>query len=267
MPLPFRDLLFGPHGTTVEIHQAPLRRRMRKDYAAAAPIPGGMRPGARRRIAHTVLLRQGQGNAALLEVRFAAAAWHSGLEGRELRVRAEPEETWRCCRACRWHACCGGYASPRYPSASLGRPGRVQRLCALLQTGASVGTLPALLSRGEFRNGGVPPGAGPLGVGPVHPPKDLALKACARQLTVELAHHEGILGERRQRGGERNAGGARRGDWRAWPLPAIPILFQPRRGRILITLGDKVPPLAPQQAQQRARRGSVRRPHEHVPPG
>ena len=60
---------------------------------------------------------------------------------------------------------------PRYPSASLGRPGRVQRLCARLQTGASVGALPALLGRGEFRDGGVPPGAGPLGVGRCTHPK------------------------------------------------------------------------------------------------
>ena len=61
MPLPFRDLLCGPNGTPVEIYQAPLRRRMRKDHAAAPPIPGGMGPGARWRIAHTALLRQGRG--------------------------------------------------------------------------------------------------------------------------------------------------------------------------------------------------------------
>ena len=58
MPLPFRDLLFGPHGTTVEIHQAPLWRRVRKDHTTTPPIPSGMRPGAWRGIAHTQLLRQ-----------------------------------------------------------------------------------------------------------------------------------------------------------------------------------------------------------------
>ena len=57
---------------------------MRKDHAAPTPIPCGMRPGTRRRIAHTQLLRQGQGNAALLQVRFAAAAGQSSLEGSEL---------------------------------------------------------------------------------------------------------------------------------------------------------------------------------------
>ena len=57
---------------------------MRKDHAAAAPIAGGMRPVARRWIAHTMLLRQGQGNAALLQIRCAAAAGQGGLEGGEL---------------------------------------------------------------------------------------------------------------------------------------------------------------------------------------
>ena len=86
MPLPFRDLLCGSHGTTVEIHQAPLRRRMRKDHAAATPIPGGMRPGAWRRIAHTELLRQGQGMQRCCST-LAAAAGQSSLEGGELWAR------------------------------------------------------------------------------------------------------------------------------------------------------------------------------------
>ena len=44
---------------------------------------------------------------------------------------------------------------------------------------------------------------------------------------------------------ERGGGAALRGGGagRAWPLPAIPILFQPRRGRILIAVGDVVPAL------------------------
>ena len=84
MALRLGDLLCCPYRTTVEVHQTPLRRRMGKDHTAAAPIAGGMRPGTRRRIAHTVLLRQGQGNAALLQVHFATAVWQSCLEGSEL---------------------------------------------------------------------------------------------------------------------------------------------------------------------------------------
>jgi DMSO/TMAO reductase YedYZ molybdopterin-dependent catalytic subunit len=36
------------------------------DSVAAVPVASGVRPGARRRIAHAALLRQRQGNAALL---------------------------------------------------------------------------------------------------------------------------------------------------------------------------------------------------------
>src|SRR6266704_1882705 len=43
-----------------------------------------MRPGARRRIAHAMLLRQRQGNAALLQVGCATATGQGGLEGGEL---------------------------------------------------------------------------------------------------------------------------------------------------------------------------------------
>ena len=55
-----------------------------KRYAAAAPVAGGMRPGARRCIAHTVLQRQGQGNTALVEICLAAATRQSRLEGGKL---------------------------------------------------------------------------------------------------------------------------------------------------------------------------------------
>jgi hypothetical protein len=43
-----------------------------------------MRPGTRRRITHAQLLRQFEGNAALLQVRFAAAPRQGSLEGGEL---------------------------------------------------------------------------------------------------------------------------------------------------------------------------------------
>jgi len=56
---------------------------MRKDHAATAPVAGCMWPGAWRRIAHAQLLRQRQGNAALPQVRGAAAAGQGGLEGGE----------------------------------------------------------------------------------------------------------------------------------------------------------------------------------------
>ena len=46
-----------------------------------------MRPRIRRGIAHAQLLRQYEGNAALLQVGFAAAAGQRSLEGRELRAR------------------------------------------------------------------------------------------------------------------------------------------------------------------------------------
>jgi hypothetical protein len=57
---------------------------MGKDHTATSPIPCGMGLGAWRGIAHTILQRQGQGNAALVEVRLTAAAWQSGFEGSEL---------------------------------------------------------------------------------------------------------------------------------------------------------------------------------------
>ena len=63
---------------------------MRKDHAAAAPVAGGMRPGARRRIAHAELLRQGQGNAALLQVGGATAPRQGGLERGELLGEVRP---------------------------------------------------------------------------------------------------------------------------------------------------------------------------------
>ena len=73
MPLRLGHLLRRLHRTAVQIHEAPVRRGVGKDRAATAPVAGGMRPRARRRIAHTVLLREGQGNAPLLQVRSAGA--------------------------------------------------------------------------------------------------------------------------------------------------------------------------------------------------
>jgi hypothetical protein len=57
---------------------------MRKDHAAAAPVTGGVRPGAWRRIAHAELLGQGQGNPTLLQVGFATAPRQGSLKRREL---------------------------------------------------------------------------------------------------------------------------------------------------------------------------------------
>jgi hypothetical protein len=62
----------------------PLWGGVRKHYAPPAPIAGRVRPGAWRRIAHTVLLCQSQGNAPLLQVRGAVAPRQGGLEGGEL---------------------------------------------------------------------------------------------------------------------------------------------------------------------------------------
>ncbi len=84
MALGFGHLLCGTHRAAVEIHQAPVRRGMRKDHAAAAPVTGRMRPTARRRIAHAALLRQRQGNTTLTQVRCATTAGQGDLEGSEL---------------------------------------------------------------------------------------------------------------------------------------------------------------------------------------
>jgi hypothetical protein len=78
------DLLCCPHRTPVEVDETSVRHRMRKHHTAPPPIPYGMWPGAWRRIADIVLLRQGQGNAALPQVRFPAAPWQGRLEGGEL---------------------------------------------------------------------------------------------------------------------------------------------------------------------------------------
>jgi hypothetical protein len=71
---------------------------MGKDHAAPAPVAGGMRPGARRRIAHAVLLSQGEGNAPLLQIRSAAAPWQGRLERGELlcQVRLPWSRRTRC---------------------------------------------------------------------------------------------------------------------------------------------------------------------------
>src|SRR5262249_6491469 len=84
MPLRLRHLRCSPNSTPVQAHQVAVRRGERKDHATAAPVAGCMRPGAQRRIAHTILLCQGHGNASLLQVRLAAAHRQGGLEGGEL---------------------------------------------------------------------------------------------------------------------------------------------------------------------------------------
>jgi len=88
----------------IEVHQAPVRRGMRKNHAAPMPVAGWVRPRARRRIAHAELLRQRQGNAALLQVGLPTAGGQGGLEGGELRRQVRPRRgglTWRRW-ACRW---------------------------------------------------------------------------------------------------------------------------------------------------------------------
>jgi hypothetical protein len=83
--LGFGDLLCSADRAAVEVHQVLVRRRVRKDHAAAAPVARWVRPGARRRRAHAQLRRQRQGDAALAQVRGAAAARQGGLEGGERR--------------------------------------------------------------------------------------------------------------------------------------------------------------------------------------
>src|SRR5439155_19556493 len=90
MALRLGNLLGRPYCTAIEVHEATIERGMRKDHAATAPVAGRMRPGARRRIAHTALLRQGQGNASLLQVRFPTTAGQGGLERGELLREVRP---------------------------------------------------------------------------------------------------------------------------------------------------------------------------------
>ena len=59
----------------------PIGRGVRKHHATTAPVAGGVRPGAQRRIAHTVLLGQGRG-MPLLQVSCPTvapgkAAWNA----------------------------------------------------------------------------------------------------------------------------------------------------------------------------------------------
>ena len=106
----FGDLLGGPDRAAIEVHEPPVRHGVGKDHTATAPIPCGMRPGTRRRIADAQLLRQLQGNTALLQVGFAAAAGQGSLEGRELLSQVGTcwsRRTWRW-SACRWRARGGG---------------------------------------------------------------------------------------------------------------------------------------------------------------
>jgi hypothetical protein len=63
---------------------------MRKDHAAPAPVAGGVRPGARRRIAHAELLGEGEGNAPLLQVGGTAAPRQGGLKRGELLGKVGP---------------------------------------------------------------------------------------------------------------------------------------------------------------------------------
>jgi hypothetical protein len=111
MPLRLWHLLGGAHRAPVQVHQTPVRRRVRNHHAAAAPAAGGMRPAARCRRTHTALLRQRQGNAPLLQVRFAAATWQRSLERRELRrqVWARWSGFARCCGTRRLRPSCRRY--------------------------------------------------------------------------------------------------------------------------------------------------------------
>src|SRR5262245_2838400 len=95
VPLRLGHLLCSADRTAIEVHQAPVRCGMRKDHAASAPVAGGMWPGARRRIAHTELLRQGQGNAPLLQVGVATTPRQGSLERGELVGEVGPCWDWR----------------------------------------------------------------------------------------------------------------------------------------------------------------------------
>src|SRR5262249_48896563 len=98
--LGFGYLLRRANRTPIQVHEATVRRGMGKDHAAAAPVAGRMRPGARRRIAHAVLLCQCERHAALLQVRLTAAPRQSGLEGGELLGQVGPR--WDGRRRCGW---------------------------------------------------------------------------------------------------------------------------------------------------------------------
>jgi hypothetical protein len=100
VPLGFGHLLCRTDGAAVEIHHVPVWRGVGKDHAATAPIVGWVWPGARRRIAYAALLRECQGNAALLQVRFAAAAQQGGLERGELLGEVGP--CWSGRTRCWW---------------------------------------------------------------------------------------------------------------------------------------------------------------------
>ena len=65
MPLRLGHLLLSLYRTAVEVHQATIRRGMQKDHAATTPVAGRVWLGARPRITHAMLLRQGQQHAAL----------------------------------------------------------------------------------------------------------------------------------------------------------------------------------------------------------
>jgi hypothetical protein len=82
--LGFGDLRSRPHRAAVEVHEVTIGRGVGKDDAATAPVAGGVRPGARRRIAHAQLLRQG--HCALPAMRLAPAAVPSAPKGRSQKT-------------------------------------------------------------------------------------------------------------------------------------------------------------------------------------
>src|SRR4029453_6225171 len=90
-------------------------------------------PGARRRIAHAVLLGQGQGNATLLQIGFPTTARQGSLGGGGARGAVRPRRggrtgCWWVCR-CLAHCCCG--ALPLCPLSARWRPWK-GRLALLL---------------------------------------------------------------------------------------------------------------------------------------
>ena len=82
------------------------------------PVHQATRPWGRRRIAYTVLLRQGQGNAALLQVCVAATPGQGRLEGGEVlcQVRTRRSRRMRCWGICgeRPGCCHWRHGKPRW---------------------------------------------------------------------------------------------------------------------------------------------------------
>jgi len=95
LALGFGDLLCSPDGAAVEIHHMPVWCGVRKHHATTAPVADGVRPGAWRRIAHAVLLHQGQRNAPLLQVGGTTASRQGSLERDELLGKVRPHWSGR----------------------------------------------------------------------------------------------------------------------------------------------------------------------------